>query len=135
MKPTILGKVVVYLLFTIFFEVAPGLLQTCLAAPFQFEPTGSLANARSDHSATLLSNGKVLVAGGTNGTTTLGSAELYDLATGIWNATGSLNTPRTDHAAVMLGNGKVLAIAGTDTNGNALTSAELYDPVSGSWSS
>ena len=55
--------------------------------------TGSLNTARYDHTATLLPNGKVLVAGGYAGTGGyLASAELYDPATGIWTTTGSLNT-------------------------------------------
>ena len=55
--------------------------------------TGSLAAARYYHTATLLPNGKVLVAGGYNGVY-LTSAELYDPASGTWSATGSLNTAR-----------------------------------------
>ena len=55
------------------------------------------------HTATLLPNGKVLVAGG-NGT----SAELYDPALGTWTPTGNLNTVRFGHTATLLPNGKVL---------------------------
>ena len=56
--------------------------------------TGSLVTARTRHTATLLPNGKVLVAGGNNGHHALSSAELYDPATGTWTATGSLGTAR-----------------------------------------
>src|SRR5262245_4562485 len=59
--------------------------------------TGNLKTARHQHTATLLPNGKVLVAGGflQNGATrTLSSAELYNPATGTWARTGSLITPR-----------------------------------------
>jgi hypothetical protein len=70
------------------------LVQPCTADPFQFETTGSLATPRDAHTATLLLNGKVLVAGGDNGGTVLASAELYDPATGMWTATGSLSTAR-----------------------------------------
>ena len=70
-------------------------LQPCAGAPFEFEETGSLATARYYHTATLLPNGKVLVAGGLNfPVNPLASAELYDPASGTWTATGSLGTAR-----------------------------------------
>lgn len=50
---------------------------------------------------------------------------------GTWAATGSLNTGRYDHTATSLNNGLVLIVGGSDTNGNALASAELYNPASG----
>src|SRR5262245_24205431 len=56
--------------------------QPCVAAPFQFDETGSLATARWFHTATLLPNGKVLVAGGWDASGALASAELYDPASG-----------------------------------------------------
>src|SRR5438105_13868270 len=73
-------------------------------APFTFDNTGSLNTARHGHTATLLPNGKVLVAGGFNGSA-LASAELYDPASGGWTATGSLITARHSHTATMLPNG------------------------------
>lgn len=95
--------------------------------------TGSLATARAFHTATLLPNGKVLVAGGmrVDGgvSTVLDSAELYDPTSGTWSATGSLGTPREQHTATLLRSGKVL-VAGGDASG---TTAELYDPVTGTW--
>jgi WD40 repeat protein len=105
------------------------LVQPCLSAPFQFEETGSLATARYFHTATLLPNGKVLVAGGGGNSGYLASAELYDPATGTWTATGSLHTARWIHTATLLPNGKVLVAGGFDT----LSSAELYDSASGTW--
>src|SRR5439155_7659513 len=88
------------------------------AAPFTFSNTGSLATARSEHTATSLPNGKVLVAGGHNGSGYLTSAELYDPASGSWSATGNLNTARFDHTATLLPNSKVLVAGGF--NGSAL---------------
>jgi hypothetical protein len=86
-----------------------------------------LGTARAYHTATLLPNGKVLVAGGEdNGGNGLSSAELYDPASGTWTATGSLGTARAYNTATLLPNGKVLVASGN--NGPALNSAELYDP-------
>jgi len=102
------------------------LVQSCRGAPFQFEQTGSLVTARWRHTATLLPNGKVLVAAGEDSSFNfLASAELYDPATGSWTATGSLATPRANHTATLLPNGKVLAAGGADIS--VLGSAELYD--------
>jgi hypothetical protein len=91
-----------------------------------FTATGLLATARAEHTATLLPSGKVLVAGGilVNGGYQ-GSAELYDPASGIFTPASSLADPRAFHAATLLPSGKVLLAGGL--NGDALSSAELYD--------
>jgi hypothetical protein len=94
------------------------LVHPCAGAPFEFEETGSLANARSGHTATLLPNGKVLAAGGFG----LASAELYDPASGTWTVTGKLINRRFSHTATLLPNGKVLVAFGYSE-----PSAELYD--------
>ncbi len=94
--------------------------------------TGGLTTGRYDHTATLLSDGRVLVVGGTNGTA-LASAEIYDPTAGTWSAADSLNTARSFHTATLLRNGKVLVAGGTNGT-TALQSAELYDPVANSWS-
>ena len=71
--------------------------------------TGSLNTSRAFHTATLLPNGMVLVAGGFGSNdNVLTSAELYNPANGIWMATGSLNTSRAFHTATLLTNGMVL---------------------------
>ncbi len=90
--------------------------------------TSSMHAARDQHTATLLSNGQVLVAGGQNGTIFIASAELYNPATGSWTTTGSLHTPRIEHTATLLPNGQVLVAGGLDSNYNYLASAELYTP-------
>src|SRR5437660_3646931 len=92
--------------------------------------TGSLSTKRDYHTATLLPNGKVLVAGGRNNGVLLASAELYDPASGTWSATGSLSAGRYHHTATLLPNGKVL-VAGGFAYGGYSASAELYDTASG----
>src|SRR5205823_3175929 len=89
--------------------------------------TGSLGAARCRHTATLLPNGKVLLAGGGNASNPLSSAELYDPATGNWSSTGSLGTARWGQTATLLANGKVLIAGGQDVNISTLSGAELYE--------
>jgi len=97
--------------------------------------TGNLNTGREWHTATLLPNGKVLVAGGFNGGGTLASAELFDPAAnggvGAWTDTGSLNTARRVHTATLLPSGNVLVAGGY--NGGELADAELYNPAAGAW--
>ena len=90
--------------------------------------TGSLNWGRELHTATLLSNGEVLAAGGKLGAHTLASAELYDPVTGTWTVTDSLDTDRDIHAATLLDNGRVLVAGGAPWLEGSLASAELYGP-------
>jgi Kelch motif/Galactose oxidase, central domain len=103
-----------------------------------FQPTGSMQAARAEHTSTLLQNGKVLVAGGTDGNTDLRTAELYDPATDTFSPTGDMVQARRDHTATLLENGRVLIAGGkspsTNTE-NAAASAELYDPTTGTFTS
>ena len=98
--------------------------------------TGNLNSAREQHTATLLPNGRVLVAGGVNNFGILNSTELYDPATGTWSGTGNLNTGRAGHTATLLPNGKVLVAGGyANCLGQCaiLNTAEVYDPTTGTW--
>ncbi len=95
--------------------------------------TGSMSTARYQHTATLLANGKVLVAGGYSSSSNLATAQLYDPATGTWSATGSMASARYRHTATLLPNGKVLVVGGYGSSGY-LATAELYDPSTGTWS-
>ena len=98
--------------------------------------TGSMNTARHSHTSTLLSHGKVLVAGGDNYISNVfASAELYDPVTGVWTNTSPMATARSGHTAILLSSGKVLVMGGfKDYFSNALASAEIYDPSSGMWS-
>jgi len=110
---------------------AAAILTVSSTAPGGFTATGSMATGRSFHTATLLKNGKVLIAGGFNGTA-LATAELYDPATGTFTPTGSMATPRQYHSATLLADGRVL-VAGGSAYGVVQGSAELYDPASGAF--
>jgi N-acetylneuraminic acid mutarotase len=92
---------------------------------------------RINHTATLLSNGEVLVAGGNNNTHGyLSSAEVYNPSTGKWTLTGSMTVPRDGHDAVLLQNGQVLVAGGLNASSSGCTTlaaAELYNPSTGTW--
>jgi N-acetylneuraminic acid mutarotase len=97
--------------------------------------TNSLFTARADHTATLLSSGKVLVTGGYGGPNVyLTSAEVYDPNAGTWSPTGPMAWGRDRHTATLLPSGKVLVTGGFRIPGGELTSAELYDPDAETWS-
>jgi len=93
-----------------------------------FSIAGKMVAARDLHTATLLPNGKVLLAGGPTAT-----AEVYDPTNGSFTATGSLSVPRGSHTATLLNTGKVLVVGGNNVTG-VLASAELYDPATGIFS-
>ena len=100
-----------------------------------FSLTGSLKVARSGQSATVLGNGTVLLAAGQNAATTggwVGSAEIYNPATGKFTLTGSLNTARFLHTAHLLASGEVLIVAGNFHG--SIASTELYNPSTGTFS-
>ena len=96
-----------------------------------FAATGNMTTSRQSHTATLLSNGNVLISGGSNTGPEFASAELYDPTTGAFTATGSMSTGRAAHTATLLSNGKVLIAGGYDSSGTPSTSAELYDATTG----
>ncbi|MDM0029275.1 kelch repeat-containing protein [Variovorax saccharolyticus] len=89
---------------------------------------------RTNHSATLLATGKVLVAGGHDDVVTHASAALFEPGTGLWTAVGSMSASRFFHTATPLPDGRVLVAGGEDLAGAFRSSAELYDPATGQWS-
>jgi WD40 repeat protein len=103
-----------------------------------FIPTGSLSVGRYGHTATALADGEVLIAGGERidedgFDIALGSAEIYNPATGKFHPTGSMRVARKHHTATLLRDGEVLIAGGEDNNGHALDSAELFDPARGTF--
>jgi hypothetical protein len=93
--------------------------------------TNTLTDARYDHTASLLSSGKVLVVGGYGDSGALGTTGLYDpsASSNPWIADATLNFPRGDHTSVNLADGRVLVTGGTDSVYKILASTELYDPT------
>lgn len=99
---------------------------------------GQMATARvGGHTATLLHDGTVLIAGGADSDmNVLSTAEIYDPSTRTFIETqGNMTTTRTSHTAVLLYDGRVLICGGsqTFTISTTLSSAELYDPASGTF--
>jgi hypothetical protein len=95
--------------------------------------TGSIDGAVAwDHTATLLQDGRVLLAGGNGFGGSLARALLYDRETGDWSGTGAMSTPRFAHTATALPDGRVLVAGGTGPV--PLATAEIYDPATGDWS-
>ena len=95
---------------------------------------GNMGAQRSYHTATLMQDGRVLVAGGSsNGQNSLDSAEIYDPARGQWNHTDGLLTGVSMHTATLLSNGKVLVAGGVHSVSAWWLFVHLFDPVTASW--
>jgi hypothetical protein len=104
------------------------------AASGSWAQTGAMTSPRTSATATLLPDGKVLVAGGfTPQAGSTASAELYDPAAGTWAATGPMTIARSGQTATLLPGGKVLVAGGIYPSEAGAASAELYDPATGTW--
>jgi hypothetical protein len=117
---------------------SPSAVQT--RHPAAWSGTGDLVAQRRGgaYTATLLADGLVLVAGGSDSGEPLASAELYNPHTGTWSLTGTMVVPRAFHTATLLSDGRVLVAGGGRELGfssfDLLASSEVYDPASGIWS-
>ena len=105
---------------------------TAQAAGGEWSATGAMGTARYGHTATLLGNGKVLIAGGGRIRGYLSSAELYDPGTGTFTPTGAMGTARNYHTATLLAKRQGPDRGGIH-GGGYLSSAELYDPGTGTF--
>ena len=100
-----------------------------------FSPTGAMNEPRNGHTATLLPNGKVLLAGGWNQQGRTATAELYDPHTGAFEYTASLMAPRQGLTATLLKNGQVLIAGGDSARNTPQLTAEIYDPATETFTS
>jgi len=102
-----------------------------------WRPAAPMSKPRYVHAATLLIDGRVLVAGGwyatSNSDPSHNTAEIYDPATNTWAATGSMTGARADYSLVRLADGRVLAAGGVDPAYTVQASSEIYDPATGVW--
>jgi hypothetical protein len=99
----------------------------------KFSASGSMSTARGFHTATLLADGRVLIAGGDTADV---RAEIFDPKTGTFSPTGSTTAPRTHASATLLADGRVLIAGGGDhyDTRDFLASAEIFDPKTGTFS-
>lgn len=106
-----------------------------VTAHSQTEGGGQTAQAsslpRHQHTATLLTNGNLLVAGGMY-QGILADVQIFQVIDGIWRSAAPMLTPRAHHAAVLLSDGRVLALGGFYQG--VLADAEIYDPATNTWS-
>ena len=94
-------------------KAAPSNVSALAEAP----PVDSMTVERRGHTATRLSDGRVLIAGGESSSGALNQAEIYDPASAMFSATGNMGTARADHTATLLSDGRVLLAGGRDGAG------------------
>ena len=105
------------------------------AASGTWSSTGTMVSDRDGHTATILTNGKILAAGGTNNGVALTSAELYNPAAGTWASTGNMSVARSHARAILLPSGSGLVMGGcvNDCLSATTSGAELYNPNTGTF--
>jgi hypothetical protein len=111
-----------------------GLTYPLVIDPSWTNTTSTMATARTDHTATLLPDGRVLVVGGKDiAGNALATAEIYDPLLGTWSFTGAMSVASWNHTATLLPNGKVLVAGGFNGLLFQVSRAALYDPATGLW--
>ena len=123
----------------------PLVLLVCsmVVAQGRVNPAGALVTPRTQHTATLLADGRVLVAGGRSQSATdaLSSTELFDPTSGTWKPGPPMSTSRSNHTATLLSDGRVLVAGGTapasdgSSRFDSLASAEVFDAKRATWTS
>ena len=108
-----------------------------LSQPAVLATLADMTVARVGHTATVLTDGQVLVIGGANAEIgVVASVEIYDPATENWELADDITTVRVGHTATLLSDGRVLVVGGVGPDGDTpVTGAEFFDPTSGTWSS
>ena len=125
---------------------SPGFASTNTAEIFDpatgtWTPTALMSTARASHTATLLSDGEVLVAGGASTYhgpkgTVVATAEIYDPKSATWHSAARMSLARYHHMAALLPDGRVLVAGGwalTTNSDKSLASAEIYNPATNRW--
>ncbi|HJX89581.1 MAG TPA: PxKF domain-containing protein [Pyrinomonadaceae bacterium] len=112
--------------------VSPALRSAESAQPLS--PTSAMATERRGHTATRLSDGRVLIAGGENSSGILNQAEIYDASSATFTGTGNMTESRVDHTATLLSDGRVLLAGGRNATGPVATT-EIFDPNTGTFTS
>ena len=97
-------------------------------------PSDTMLVERRGHTATRLSNGTVLIAGGENSSGPLNECEIYDPSSATFSVSGNMGAARADHSATLLADGRVLILGGRDASG-ALNTTEIFDPTTGAFAS
>jgi len=106
-------------------------LEFAAAAPTQ---SSTMSVERRGHTATRLSDGRVLIAGGENSSGALNQSEIYDPASATFSPAANMGAARVDHSATLLADGRVL-IAGGRNGGGSLDTTEIFDPAAGAFTS
>jgi hypothetical protein len=116
-------------------NMGAGLANTEIYDPARdaWTPAANMLAGKSNHTATLLNDGRVLVVGGSDDSANVtAAASIYDPIANTWTAAPGMSTPRTTHTATLLPDGRVLIAGGPGTQ-YATPSSEIFDPVSNTW--